>query len=599
MALEKAQLGPLGWFYIGFEICWNLSLVAAMAFLWRHRDLPSIRMRKLPLLFTGVGALHVYGAISIWAYPFGAYFPCTVIFWMMSILVPFGMAMFQAANTQFLHVASRQKQLAHMSTLRDHKPISEKEAASMGNNRLRRIVSGVERADRVGRSLVFIAIGMVLQVAVSLLVFLGSEKFHLGWGLWDYNVKGTEAELYLKCNQGWEWWASIVWQFVWAWIYAPYMIWKSRGIRDVHGWRLQTICCCIAGLPASPLWLAGLYSPSMAVVGAYVPPPIWFGISIFLMEIITLGFPIVGVFKAQSLRRETLEAIDEWEKRQALNKSDSTLAAEGSIKDGSVYSDTYSKTTTLKSGGDLTVNSLEPTKSGILTMTALENTLRTNASPLLEFAALKDFSGENVSFLTHVADWRRYWFTPKASTANHRRQQFIAATHIYARFISLEFSEFPINISSREMKRLYMIFDSAAVILYRNKRGSLSSETSDSATPFDNIQPDDVSITYSHNAPPSPTGSTFGLKDLDTLGRANLRAVSRLDGLYSDEKFAEIEVPDAFAEVIFDAAESEIKYLVLTNTWPKFVNAGRAASQTSNDAETGNGWKQKVLCDRK
>lgn len=82
----------------------------------------------------------------------------------MNILVPFGMAMFQASNTQFLYVASRQKQLAHMSTLKDQKPISEKEAASMGNNRLKRIVSGVERADRVNRSLLFIGIGMVLQV---------------------------------------------------------------------------------------------------------------------------------------------------------------------------------------------------------------------------------------------------------------------------------------------------------------------------------------------------------------------------------------------------------------------------------------------------
>ena len=71
-----------------------------------------------------------------------------------------------------------------------------------------------------------------------------------------------------------------------------------------------------------------------------------------------------------------------------------------------------------------------------------------------------------------------------------------------------------------------------------------------------------------------------------------------MDGLYSDEKFADIEIPDTFAEIIFDPAESEIKYLVLTNTWPKFVNTGRAASQTSRDEETGNGWAQKMLCDR-
>lgn len=335
----------------------------------------------------------------------------------------------------------------------------------------------------------------------------------------------------------------------------------------------------------------------MAVVDAYIPPPMWFGFSIFFMEIITLGFPIVGIFKAQSLQRETLDAIAEWEKRQALNDVDGIVAAEEPLKSHSIYSDTYSKTTTLKSDGDFIVNSLEPSKSAMLTMTALENALRINAAPLLEFAALKDFSGENISFLTHVADWRRYWFTPKASIAEHRRQQFIAATHIYARCISLEFSEFPINISSREMKRLYNIFNSTAVALYRTKRGSLSSETSDSVTPFENLQPDDASTVESH-VPPSPTGSTFGLKDLDSLGRANLRAVSRLDALYSDEKYADIEIPDTFAEVIFDPAENEIKYLVLTNTWPKFVNAERAASQVSEDEEKGNGWKQKILCDR-
>lgn len=315
------------------------------------------------------------------------------------------------------------------------------------------------------------------------------------------------------------------------------------------------------------------------------------------MEVITLGFPIVGIFRAQSLRQETLDAIADWEKRQALNGLDDHAAADGSPKSASAYSDTDSKAT-FKSGGDITVNTVESSKSGMLTMTALENALRTNAIPLLQFAALKDFSGENVSFLTHVADWRRYWFTPKGSTAEHRRQQFIAATHIYARFISLEFSEFPINISSREMKRLYNIFDSAAVALYRNQRGSLSSETSDSATPFDSVQPDDASAAESHNMPPSPTGSTFGLKNLDALGRANLRAVSRLDALYSDERFTDINVPDTFAEIIFDPAESEIKYLVLTNTWPKFVNAGRAASQASQDEEMGLGWKQKMLCDR-
>jgi hypothetical protein len=54
-------------------------------------------------------------------------------------------------------------------------------------------------------------------------------------------------EVRVNCSKGWEWWLSIVWQLFWSWIYAPWILFKSRGIRDVHGWRLQTITCCIAG----------------------------------------------------------------------------------------------------------------------------------------------------------------------------------------------------------------------------------------------------------------------------------------------------------------------------------------------------------------
>lgn len=68
-------------------------------------------------------------------------------------------------------------------------------------------------------------------------------------------------------------WLSIVWQFFWAWLYAPYVLWKTRDVKDTHGWRIQTILCCIAGLPCSPLWLCGLYLPQFAPVNAVLIPP--------------------------------------------------------------------------------------------------------------------------------------------------------------------------------------------------------------------------------------------------------------------------------------------------------------------------------------
>jgi hypothetical protein len=346
-------------------------------------------------------------------------------------------------------------------------------------------------------------------------------------------------------------------------------------------------------LPATPLWLAGMYAPQFARINAVFPPPTWFSVSIFFMEVFAIGFPIVGVYKSNSLRLETLEAIANWEMRQAQQG----LTADGSLRSPGAFS----IATTLKSHGEVSVvskSSFESNKSDMLTMTALENALRTNAMPLLEFAALKDFSGENVSFLTHVADWRRFWFSPRASTADHRRMQFTAAARIYAHFISLQFSEFPINISSKEMKRLHIVFEGAATLLYGNKRGSLSSNNSDDVTPFDNVQPGEV--------PPSPGyrsgsySSTSELRhstiNLDTLGRANLRAVSRMEEEHIDEVLADLEIPEEFTEMVFDFAEREIKYLVLTNTWPKFVNYGRANSQIDADEEKGNGWARKILC---
>jgi hypothetical protein len=346
-------------------------------------------------------------------------------------------------------------------------------------------------------------------------------------------------------------------------------------------------------LPATPLWLVSMYTPQFSSLNAVLPPPTWFSVCIFFMELFAVGFPIIGVIKGNALRQETLEAIADWEMRQTVNGLN---VVDGSLKSPSGWS----YTTTLKSASDLTVvskGSLESNRSAMLTMTALENALRSNALPLLEFAALKDFSGENVSFLTHVADWRRYWFSLDASAVEHRRKQFIAATHIYAHFISLEFSDFPINISSREMKLLHHIFEGAARLLNGDQCRSISSATSENATPFDNVLPDEVTKTPTCKDSHSSTLETGLSINLDSLGRANFQAALHIHDLHMDAVLASIEIPETFTEMVFDAAESEIKYLVLTNTWPKFVNAGCANSQISrkSDEEKGNRWINNVL----
>lgn len=151
------------------------------------------------------------------------------------------------------------------------------------------------------------------------------------------------------------------------------------------------------------------------------------------------------------------------------------------------------------------------------------------------------------------------------------------------------------------MKRLHMVFEGAATILCGRRRSSDTSSSSDNATPFDSILPDDASDSpINKKSAQTSIKEIKGLKgaiSLDNLGRANLRAVSRMDSARIDESLADYEIPATFNEMVFDAAETEIKYLVLTNTWPKFVQVGRANSQMSQeDEEKGNIWMHKFLC---
>ncbi len=78
-------------------------------------------------------------------------------------------------------------------------------------------------------------------------MFLVSRKFHASFGIAGTEVTGTPMEQKTAQGRGWEWWPSVFWQLFWAWIVAPMILWRSRGLRDTQGWRTQTIACCLSG----------------------------------------------------------------------------------------------------------------------------------------------------------------------------------------------------------------------------------------------------------------------------------------------------------------------------------------------------------------
>lgn len=370
----------------------------------------------------------------------------------------------------------------------------------------------------------------------------------------------------------------MVWQFFWAWIYAPYILWKSRDIKDTHGWRLQTVLCCVAGLPCSPLWLCGLYLPQFSQINANWIPPMWFAVSIFLITVFTIFIPCYQVYKSHHLRSETLAVIAAWEAKPRQSSSSVTsestvigsMAEQAYVKGDDqdkdfVYARAVNAEHENEDGAEKTgKESIAPSKvfrgSEILSMDALEHALDARADALQIFAALRDFSGENVSFLTHLIMWKKVWarhdqeremleFSDPQDQERvdevRQRDHFNRAVSLYATFVSRKLATFPISISTPVSRQLDSIFAGPAESLF----GARMQEAAEAAD-----------IEHNH---------TRLLSDAQTAGRGN----STASILKLDEVWYWDDIPAGFNVRCFDEAEREIKHFVLTETWPRFVTA--------------------------
>ncbi|ODA81119.1 hypothetical protein RJ55_04082 [Drechmeria coniospora] len=560
----ELRLDGVGIFWLVFASAWTIVLLAGMAYLWLRRNNPILRIRGLALSFASVGLLHCYWFAVTTGYVYGPLMLEVVEFWIMGIWLPFGIALFHASNSRFLHVADAQKKYVDKTT--------DLGWATQQPRIRKTMVARWRMLDYDIKMALLVGLGMAFQLFLTLFMYLISRKFHASFGIPGTEVSGTAMEQKLEQGRGWEWWPSVFWQLFWAWIVAPVVLWRARGLRDTQGWRTQTIACCLSGLPAAPMWLVALYVPGMAVVNNYFIPPQWIAVSIMMIEIFTIFIPCWEVRKQVTLCRETLNSIARWESRQksfvgAANKSTHTGSTSASWLG-------RTKAVSVSSSAD----------GSILTMDALEHTLAKNPEPLQNFSALRDFSGENIAFLTRVREWRATFLVPGGKEAEHTseksekstavnnntamgtalsptsptsptstmtitttrklsRECYESALRIYMDFISSNSAEFQVNLSSQDFKNLQLVFESAARAV-----GGGSKPSPDPATPFDDT--------------PRQT------------------AAAEENARYRGD------VPDEFTDTVFDDSEMSIKYLVLTNTWPKFIKE-RQSSDSGGSAESG------------
>lgn len=296
---------------------------------------------------------------------------------------------------------------------------------------------------------------------------------------------------------------------------------------------------------------------------------------IFLMEASVIFIPCWHIVKNRQLKKETLNIIAEWERKQSSSPSigsDSTKVTRRS----------------LASQRDSFKSSSSSRRGEMYTMTALEKALEANPTPLLHFSAFKDFSGENIQFLSNIQQWKANWnpvskyglfrrtATPELEGDALRRQQFNKAVQIYASFVSLQYSDFPVNLSSGHYKELEAMFDGTAALC----NAHLPAEP---VTPFNSYW-----SSYRSSDLESAHGSISVVSTV--LNKSTESFPATLDGPYVSKPVnmkmsnsgiqvpSFVQIPDSFGPNIFDNSEESIKYMVLTNTWPKFVAAGYAST---------------------
>ena len=212
-----------------------------------------------------------------------------------------------------------------------------------------------------------------------------------------------------------------------------------------------------------------------------------------------------------------------------------------------------------------------------MTISALDNAIATNPLPLLQFAATKDFTAENILFLIQVRDWKTSCAASRPSTPHSRALLFNKAVEIYAQSVNEKLAIFPINIEGGVRSRLDAIFE-PAVRRMREGNGELSDPYNE-ITPFAGGEGEMPLSPMSPLSPGSPMKSNWPLPSTPKSDISHdVTEYSRDDGKSIDD------IPAEFDEKVFDAAEKSIKYLVVTNTWRKMIGEMRESPRTSHES---------------
>lgn len=256
----------LGIAYTAFTIAWTIILYAGVIWFIRNRNLPYIRIRNVPIAVISVTFLHVYLVKILLAYTTNGHFLCSAEFWIMSIYLPFGIALFQANLMQLRSISDQQRTL--MSSGGSIRSVSL--TRTLRSPRI--LWRSWNALPEIQKSYVYIAFGMLLQLIVTGVLYATTPELQGDWTSYG-DIPHSKGQV--KCRGSYVWIPSAFWQMAWSWLYGPYILFKIRRIHDVHYWRLGVWLSVISGLPGAPLWCASVYSTGFKLVNPWWVPPMW------------------------------------------------------------------------------------------------------------------------------------------------------------------------------------------------------------------------------------------------------------------------------------------------------------------------------------
>ncbi|KAF2665570.1 hypothetical protein BT63DRAFT_428530 [Microthyrium microscopicum] len=515
------NLDGLSFFYIALAIAYSAIIFLSLLVLYWQRATTEVKLRGFGNTCLTVLTLHVYLVLILLAYTLNGLYKCSVEFYIMSVFLPFSMALFQASNMRLLNHFETQKQLASTCHLE----------ARSGKRTVRQSLSlsGLwqrwKEQSSMARTYTIIAGALAMQVALTFILFFASRRFHSSYGLFGENVDAAQ------CRRGLEWIPSVFWQFLWSTVFGPYILLRIRNIKDSHYWAWQTRLAIIACLPATPLWLIFTYSnsPTVANVNKWFVPAGWFLPSLITMQLSSIIFPLLDVRK----KNATLAS------RQSTTSSSSSLRK-------SQTREMYS-------------------------MSSLEMQISKNLDPLLRWACEKDLTAENIVFLRAVRDFRKKWLAAekrsKKDLSNEQlRERFEDAAYIWFKLVNPLTARFNINIDYRTYSDLETIFVGLRYESWDDDVSAKSVRSENVVTPWADFEGRPPSLK-------SQGSEECKMSDVDRLYVLPVTEVRMESATDEDDGCVDASVfhiPPAFGIDVFDKAYESVKTDVFHNTWPRY-----------------------------